>query len=307
MRIRTIKPEFWKSSTVAQVSWGARLVLKALEAYVDDNGAGRFDLELIVTELFPRDYFRNPPGTLARVSEAISELLQAGLVWIYDTEDVSRGGREVKAVFISNWEAIQRVEKPNRGRIRRPDGTLEYRESEIREYSGSIPEVLARVPEVLAPVTEEQSNRGTEEQGNRYIANANALALRKSPHGDAQNAAHHDTPDDACAQPATPKPTAYSTTFETFWAAYPTKKDKRRAYKAWKAATKRATPETIITGAKAYAHWCNQNPTVSIKYPEGWLNGDRWEDDLTTRDGPTTKPDAIDLLNIAGQNLGAYP
>lgn len=203
---------------------------------------------------------------------------------------------ERQLLQVNAWKKHQRIDRPNKPRFPQYEAIRDTLASVSRDYR-----------ETPSTGTGEQGNRGTEEQRNRYIANANALALRKSPHGDAQNAAHHDTPNDACAQPATPKPTAYSTTFETFWAAYPTKKDKRRAYKAWKAATKRATPETIITGAKAYAHWCSQNPTVSIKYPEGWLNGDRWEDDLTTRDDPTAKPDAIDLLSIAGQNLGAYP
>ena len=124
MRIRSIKPEFWTSRTVSSVSWDARLVLKGLESYVDDNGAGRWDIELIVSEVFPRDHFRNPPETVARVSEAISELLRAGLIWKYEAEDTSRGGRSVEALYISSWEDLQRIDKPNRGRIRRPDGTL---------------------------------------------------------------------------------------------------------------------------------------------------------------------------------------
>jgi hypothetical protein len=49
MRIRSTKPEFWRSERIASVNWDARLVLKGLESYVDDNGVGVDDIALIVT------------------------------------------------------------------------------------------------------------------------------------------------------------------------------------------------------------------------------------------------------------------
>ncbi|WP_218054266.1 hypothetical protein [Mycobacterium avium] len=60
MRIRSTKPEFWRSERIAAVSWEDRLVLKVLESYVDDNGVGRDDVALIVGEVFPRDMLANP-------------------------------------------------------------------------------------------------------------------------------------------------------------------------------------------------------------------------------------------------------
>lgn len=151
MRIRGTKPEFWKSRRIASVTWEERLVLKGLESYVDDNGVGVDDIELIVTDIFPRDMFANPRETVAKVSEAISHLHQAGLVWRYE----ANGDR---LLFISFWEETQRIDKPGRGRKPRPDGTLEYKDSVIRES-------VASPPETLAPVTGEQRNRGTVEQG----------------------------------------------------------------------------------------------------------------------------------------------
>ena len=151
MRIRSTKPEFWKSRRIASVSWDARLVLKGLESYVDDNGVGVDDIELIVTDVFPRDMFAKGSETVARVSEAITELHRAGLVHRYE----ARGD---KLLYISWWESIQRIDKPGKGRNPRPDGTLDYKESEIRES-------VASPPETVAPGTGEQGNRGTEEQG----------------------------------------------------------------------------------------------------------------------------------------------
>jgi hypothetical protein len=60
-------------------------------------------------------------------------------------------------LYISWWESIQRIDKASKGRNPRPDGTFDYKASEIRES-------VASPPETLAPGTGEQGNRGTEEQ-----------------------------------------------------------------------------------------------------------------------------------------------
>ncbi|MFB9621400.1 hypothetical protein [Brooklawnia cerclae] len=138
------------------MSWDARLVLKGLESYVDDNGVGRDDVALIVGEVFPRDMLASPRETVARVSEAISELRKAGLLWRYQAGDDD-------LLFISFWEEVQRIDKASKGRLPRPDGTFDYGESEIRES-------VASPRETLAPGTGEQGNRGTEEQGKKTLA-----------------------------------------------------------------------------------------------------------------------------------------
>ena len=152
MRIRSTKPEFWRSHRIASVSWDARLVLKGLESYVDDNGVGKDDIELIIGDLFQRDAIREPSRTLARVSEAICELHQAGLVWRYEVDGT-------RLLYVSFWESIQRVDRPQSGRFRRPDGTLDYKSSEIRECDTK-PREGSRT---FATGTGEQGNRGTGE------------------------------------------------------------------------------------------------------------------------------------------------
>ncbi|WP_461004592.1 hypothetical protein [Trueperella pyogenes] len=269
MRIRSIKPEFWTSDDIAELSIEDRLLFIGLWSYVDDNGVGEDREPLIVAALFPLDHYNNPRETLARLSRGLQTLFDKGLITRYISD-------ERQLLQVNAWKKHQRIDRPNKPRFPRYEAIRDTLASVSRDYR-----------ETPSTGTGEQGNRGTGEQGNRYIANANALALHKSPNGDVQIA-----------------PKTYTQDFETFWAAYPAKKGKRRAYEAWKKALKRATPETIITGAKAYAAWCTHNPTVSTKYPEGWLSASRWEDDLTT--GNTGPRDAIDLLNLAGQNLGAY-
>ena len=152
MRIRGTKPEFWRSERIASVDWEDRLLLKGLESYVDDNGVGKDDLALIAGDLFQRDLIREHSRTLARVSEGISRLHQAGLLWRYEHEGTL-------LLFVSFWETVQRVDKPQPGRFPRPDGTMNYKESVIRESFASPREPSRNV----APGTGEQGNRGTGE------------------------------------------------------------------------------------------------------------------------------------------------
>ena len=68
--------------------------------------------------------------------------------------------------------------------------------------------------------------------------------------------------------------------FDEFWSTYPRKAGKGAAAKAWKKATKRASPMTILAGCQRYA----VDPNLPqdhryIPHPATWLNGDRWEDD----------------------------
>ncbi|MEN6431176.1 MAG: hypothetical protein ABFC80_10110, partial [Coriobacteriales bacterium] len=102
-----------------------------------------------VGEVFPRDMLASPRETVARVSEAITELSQAGLLWRYEVDGT-------RFLYLSWWESVQRIDKPGKGRFPRPDGTLNYGDSKIRES-------VAKSRESLAPGTGEQGNRGTEE------------------------------------------------------------------------------------------------------------------------------------------------
>lgn len=68
--------------------------------------------------------------------------------------------------------------------------------------------------------------------------------------------------------------------FTAFWKEYPKKKDKAQAYKAFSKVCKtEETYNAIMTGL------INQIPLWPdyqyIPYPSSWLNGKRWEDDLS--------------------------
>lgn len=267
MRIRSTKPEFWKSRRIASVSWDARLVLKGLESYVDDNGVGIDDIELIVTDVFPRDMFANGRETVARVSEAITELHQAGLVHRYTTETD-------RLLYISWWESIQRIDKPGKGRNPRPDGTWNYKDSEIRES-------VASPPETLAPGTGEQRNRGTEEQGIKTCSPAPPTSDR-------------------------------ATRFDEFWETYPRKVGKDKAKTKYTAATKRADEQTIIDGAHRLANDPNLPEPKYIPHPTTWLERGGWNDEPLPARWDAPKSDqrlqqGFDLVQrVAARGEGAF-
>jgi hypothetical protein len=153
VRIRSTKPEFWRSRRIASVDWDARLVLKGLESYVDDNGVGKDDIELIVTDVFSRDLVRDTPGTVKKVSEAVRSLFRAGLLHRYEVDGTDY-------VYISWWDSNQYINKPNKGRFPRPDGTKEYGQSVIGSSIQKSPGNPGNPP----VGTGEQRNRGTGEQ-----------------------------------------------------------------------------------------------------------------------------------------------
>ena len=67
--------------------------------------------------------------------------------------------------------------------------------------------------------------------------------------------------------------------FEDFWAAYPRKKAKGHARKAWERAVRHTDPLVIIDGAKRYAEEKRTEDPMFVKHPATWLNGECWEDE----------------------------
>lgn len=70
--------------------------------------------------------------------------------------------------------------------------------------------------------------------------------------------------------------------FLRFWQVFPVKSGKPAAHKAWLAALARGgDPERIIMAAKRYADDPRRDPKHT-KYPQGWLNDERYNDDPGT-------------------------
>lgn len=146
MRIRSIKPEFWRSPDISCLAIEDRLLFVGLWSYVDDNGVGEDREAMISADLFADDLARDPRETFARVSRGLSKLSEAGRIVRYT---VAR--RDF--LEITNWSKHQRIDKPGKARL-----------PHHHAAGAVIREGVASLPETLAPGTGDQ---GTGEQGNR--------------------------------------------------------------------------------------------------------------------------------------------
>lgn len=148
MRIRSIKPEFWRSSAISQLAIEDRLLFVGLWSYVDDNGVGKDKLSAIAADLFADDLERDAPETFARVSRGLARLSEAGRIVRYTVA----GGEFLRVV---NWSEHQRIDKP--GKARYPSDDAE--DAVIRES-------VANPRESVAPGTGEQGSSGAGEKKN---------------------------------------------------------------------------------------------------------------------------------------------
>ena len=149
MRIRSIKPEFYRSDDISVLAWEERLLFIGLWSYVDDNGVGMDRLASITADLFSGDIERDSSETFARVSRGLQTLSEAGRITRYTVD-----GK--KYLHITNWAKHQRIDKPNKERYPLP--TCD--DAEIVTENAT-PSRQSR--ETPATGTGEQGNRGTGE------------------------------------------------------------------------------------------------------------------------------------------------
>jgi hypothetical protein len=126
-----------------------------------------------------------------------------------------------------------------------------------------------------------------------------------------------DDPDPSCGAGGEPSGTvkepseepstrAREELFDEFWSVYPVKMGKPKAREAFVRALRRGTFEEILAGAQRYRDDPNRDDRYT-KWPQGWLNDDRWEDGaLPARDQPKpTKLDATRSLLEMGRRMHA--
>lgn len=149
MRIRSIKPEFWRSPDITLLDRELRLLFIGLWSYVDDNGVGQDRVSTIAADLFADDLSRDPRETLAWITGGLAKLSEVGRIVRYTV-----ASRDF--LLITNWDKHQRIDKPNKPRYPLPTSDDAFIRETLAESS--------RDPrDIPAPGTEEQGNRGTGE------------------------------------------------------------------------------------------------------------------------------------------------
>jgi hypothetical protein len=156
-RIRSIKPDFWKSESIARLSMQTRLTFIALWNYVDDNGVGRDNVRLITAEIYPLE--EDPRATLAHVARSLDELARHGRVTRY-THD------EKPYIHVTGWSEHQKIDKPNKKRYPLPtdEGSTVLTCGDVIE---TLPfeEPSRMLREGLAHVHRPEKGAGSREQG----------------------------------------------------------------------------------------------------------------------------------------------
>lgn len=161
MRIRSIKPEFWSSASVARLSKELRLLWIGLWSYVDDHGVGLADERLIAAQLFP--FSDDPIGEREFVREGLATLSREGRVRSYTVGEHSY-------IHITGWSEHQKIDRPSKSRHPGPEQADSPPPEPVSAGRGdpmtSPRETLAKDSRALAQDSRpDLGNKGTREQG----------------------------------------------------------------------------------------------------------------------------------------------
>jgi len=123
-RIRTIKPNFFRSHDVAELSYRARLTWVGLWTYVDDEGRGRDDARIIKGDLWALE----DKVTWQEVERDLTELSRSAHVVRYTVN-----GRAYLA--IPKWLDHQAISRPTKSKFPPPNPVSDRDAAPITEDS----------------------------------------------------------------------------------------------------------------------------------------------------------------------------
>lgn len=254
MRIRSIKPEFWRSDDVNSMQIEDRLLFIGLWSYVDDNGVGIDRYSDVVADLFAHDLSVSPHDTLMRVQDGLNRLAALGVIRRY-----SVAGK--RFLEITNWSKHQRINRPSPGRYPRHDAAEAVSHDVVSEGS------VSAHANVL-PGAGEQGIRGTEDQGiSNTCASADAERVNDLERWQEQGRERvRGKDEDKCDE------------FDAWYEKYPRKRGKGQAMKAYKVARKKVSAEVLLEAIEVQAAGLVAKGVEYCPYPATWLNGERWAD-----------------------------
>lgn len=156
-RIRTIKPEFWDSPSVASASPWARLLFIAMWNWADDHGRGTANLKELEGFAFPNDTeFCGSSGNTVHFRDLVAEVADAFGVVFYTVD-----GRPY--FEIPSWDRHQRNERRSK--------TSKHPSPQVEGAVAEIPCNHTETPRTSGPGTGEQGNRGTgEKNSSSYVS-----------------------------------------------------------------------------------------------------------------------------------------
>jgi hypothetical protein len=252
VKIRSIKPGFFKHDEVSQVSRPARLTWIGLWCFCDDAGRGRYNARLIHSELYALD----DETSIEDVQDDLDELERLGHLVRYDADGQ-------KLFYIPRFEKHQ---KPKYKTVNYP-GPIEPPSNPNR---GAI-EPLSN-PGLSLVFPEDSTKVGQAGTDQEVVFPESSLGVVVGL-GDVVGVG-------VGTAPRRETPVDNSSGFETFYDAYPRKRDRQSALKAWNAAMKRgADPAVVVEAAERYAAERHGQDPKFTKHPATWLNAGAYDNE----------------------------
>lgn len=246
-RIRTIKPEFWSSPTLASVSRDARLTFVGLWNHADDYGRCEAIPRSLLGDLYPFDQ----DVTEDDVVRWVDELASAGLVQLYER-------RRRHYLYVVGWDEHQRIDRPSQPRCPAPDDHDSTPLASLANPQRDTSEGIAGPS--LDPSAR---NVGAWERG--------SVGAWEGGEADAADAASAPDPIDE--------------QFEDFWARYPRNAktgkpggggDRKPTRRRWRNLTQQQRDQALAA-VDNYAAYCRRDDAEFPKHALTWLNAESWE------------------------------
>lgn len=260
-RIRSLKPDFFRSRSLAKVSFGARLTFQGLWCEADDAGNGRADPRILKGAIWPLD----DDVTWSQVQSQMDELVAIDAIrqYVVDGEPY---------YSIPNWTKHQSASnRRGKGWHPAPATPVANGTTESADEHDSHDDECKEMQDAESCTTS-SAGAGSREQ----------VSGSGEQGGGTGGETSTDVDKKSRLDPAV---------FEAFWKLYPKKKEKPAAKTAFTKACKRATPEVILAGVECFADaWKQSGKDLTyVPYPQRWLNNDRWADEPDPPGGLATR------------------
>lgn len=256
-RIRNIKPEFFTDEDMADLSIWDRLFYVGLWTQADRSGRLEDKPKSLKVRIFPYDDYN--------AAEGLDRLVAGGFIKRYTVDSVNYLWivKFTEHQCFSGSEAKSKL-PPH------PDDTGKKRSYDAHmppvEPGGDEPSTVDEPLDNCCATVEQHADIGHRTHDIGHRTKDEGQKASSSPDGDGG------------AVDSSPYPAA----FEAFWQAYPNKKAKGYALKAWQRIKGRPPVEELVAAverAKGSYGWRKENGAF-IPHPATWLNGRRWEDEI---------------------------
>lgn len=249
MRIRSIKPQFWRSPDVMELNLFQRLLFIGLWNLADDEGRGVYDPASIAADLFLTEFSLSPHGVITDVSNAFVEYSKRSMVAVYEAEN--------RHYFqILQWGKHQRVNRATSSQI--PPLTSDNEETKL---------ISEDSPNPHGGLTLGIRNK---EEG---IRNKEDISS--------------ETSSDSSARRPDAYPPAFEEWWKIY--PRRKNCSKKDAAKQWREATKTINADELLNLTAIYAKTHGVSDPKYFPHPHKWLKDRRWEsiDDSDQQPAPS--------------------